>query len=87
MNIVETFPAPTTKAGKLFWLPQYVRLSKAVYDTYRKTGETSEQTRHVSNCAARWGITRRCAEAIITGEAQFDVGNLLITVTRPVTEN
>lgn len=86
MNVIETFSAPTTKAGRLFWLPEYVRLSKSVYDTYSKTGETSERSRHVSNCAARWGVTRRCAENIITGSAQYIVDDLFITVTTPVTE-
>jgi hypothetical protein len=86
MHIVETFPAPTTKAGRLFWLPEYIRLSKSVYDTYSKTGETSERARHLSNCAARWGITRRCAEAIITDNAQYIVDDLFITVTRPIVE-
>jgi hypothetical protein len=86
MQIIETFVAPSTKAGRLYWLPEYIRLSRDVYDNYTRTGETSERTRHISNCAARWGITRRCAEAIITKEAQFDVGDLFITVTRDITE-
>ena len=86
MTITETFPAPVTKAGKLFWLPCYVRLSQSVYDTYSKTGETSERARHVSNCAARWGVTRRCAEDIITGKATYDIDDKLITVTRTITE-
>lgn len=86
MQIIETFVAPSTKAGRLYWLPEYIRLSRDVYDTYTRTGENSERTRHISNCASRWGITRRCAEAIITKEAQFDVGDLFITVTRDITE-
>jgi hypothetical protein len=86
MQIIETFPAPSTKAGRLFWLPEYIRLSKSVYDTYSRTGEPSERSRHLSNCAARWGITRRCAEAIITGAAQYIVDDLFITITRPVVE-
>jgi len=86
MQIIETFAAPSTKAGRLYWLPEYIRLSRDVYDNYTRTGETSERTRHISNCASRWGITRRCAEAIITKEAQFDVGDLFITVTRDITE-
>jgi hypothetical protein len=86
MQIIETFAAPSTKAGRLYWLPEYIRLSRDVYDNYTRTGETSERTRHISNCASRWGITRRCAEAIITKEARFDVGDLFITVTRDITE-
>jgi len=86
VTITETFRAPSTKAGRLFWLPEYIRLSRDVYNNYTRTGELSERNRHVSNCAARWGITNSCAIAIITGEAQFDLGDLLITVTRNVTE-
>lgn len=85
-TITEIFTAPSTKAGKLFWLPEYVRLAKSVYDTYTDTGETSERHRHVGNCASRWGISRRCAQAILTGEATFTVGDQHITITRPVVE-
>jgi hypothetical protein len=86
MQIIETFPAPGTKAGRLFWLPEYVRLSKGVYDTYRNTGELSEATRHVSNCAARWGVTKRVAEAILTGEGTYDMTDEIVTVTRTLNE-
>lgn len=86
MYITETFRAPETTAGELFWLPPYIQLSKSVYDTYTRTGETSQRTRHISNCAARWGITRRCAEAILTGEAIIEKDPLFITVRRPVVE-
>ena len=84
--ITETFPAPSTKAEKLFWLSAYIRLSKAVYDTYTRDGETSERHRHVSNCASRWGITQRCAIAILTGEGSFEVTDKNIIITRPVVE-
>ena len=85
-TITEIFAAPSTKAGKLFWLPEYVRLSKAVYNTYTNTGETSERSRHIGNCASRWGVTHRCAQAILTGEATVNVGDQHITITRPVVE-
>lgn len=85
-TITESFAAPSTKAGKLFWLPEYIRLSKAVYDTYTRDGETSERDRHVGNCSARWGVTRRVALAILTGEATIKVGDTHIVVTRPVVE-
>ena len=85
-TITEIFTAPSTKAGRLFWLPEYVRLAKSVYDTYTRDGETSERSRHVGNCAARWGISRRCALAILTDEASFTVGDQHITITRPVVE-
>lgn len=84
--ITETFPAPETKAASLFWLPAYVNLSRSVFDNYTRTGETSERARHVSNCAARWGVTRRVAEAILTGEAEYTITDSHIIVTRPVTE-
>ena len=86
MHIIETFPTPVTKAGALFWLPAYVRLSQSVYDSYTQTGETSERSRHVSNCASRWGITRRAAEAILTGEATIDMGDTEITIKRSIRE-
>ena len=85
-TIIETFPLPSTKAVRLFWLPEYIRLSKSVYDTYTRDGETSERHRHVGNCASRWGITRRCAQAILTNEATIEVGDKQVTITRPVTE-
>ena len=86
MNIIETFPPPATKADKLFWLPAYVRLSQSIWDTYSRTGETSERSRHLSNCASRWGVTRACAEAIITGRATINVTDDAVTVTRKVSE-
>jgi hypothetical protein len=86
MQIIETFPAPETKAGHLFWLPAYVRLAKEVYAGFLKTGETSEAMRFVGNCAARWGISKRCAEAILTGEATHEVGPEIVTITRTVRE-
>ena len=85
-TITETFAAPSTKAEKLFWLPEYIRLAKSVYDTYTDTGETSEQHRHIGNCASRWGISRRCAHAILTGEGDFKVTDQNIIITRPVVE-
>ena len=86
MQIIETFPAPTTKAGHLFWLSAYVRLAQEVYKGYRKTGELSEAARYLSNCAARWGITRACAEALLRGEAEYKVSPMFVTIIRPVTE-
>ena len=85
-TITEIFTAPSTKAGRLFWLPEYVRLAKSVYDTYTDTGETSERHRHVSNCASRWGITQRCAIAILTGVGNYEINDNTITITRPVVE-
>lgn len=86
MKIVETFPAPDTKAGRLFWLPAYVRLSQEVYRGYLKTGEISEAHRHVGNCASRWGISRACSEAILNGTAEYDAAPMFITVTRTIPE-
>lgn len=86
MQIIETFAAPSTKAGRLYWLPEYIRLSRDVYDNYTRTGELSERVRHISNCAARWGITRQCAAAIINKTATFTVDDLFITVTRTIPE-
>lgn len=86
MQIIETFPAPTSKASKLFWLPAYVRLSQEVYRGYTGTGELSEAARQISNCAARWGVTKRVAEAILTGEATYEMNDETVTVTRTVNE-
>lgn len=86
MKIVETFPAPATKAGALFWLPQYVSLARSVYHTYTATGEAGQRALHITNCAARWGITRRCAEALLTSEATYEVSPEHITITRTVQE-
>ena len=82
MQITETFPAPLSKAAALFWLPNYVLLSREVYRGYMRTGETSEADRHVGNCASRWGITKRCAEAILTGEATYETNAEIVTITR-----
>ena len=84
MQIIETFPAPDTKAGQLFWLPAYVRLSREVYRGFLKTGEISEAHRHLGNCASRWGISRACAEAILNGTATHEMGDEIVTVTRTV---
>lgn len=86
MKIIETFPAPTTKAGHLFWLPSYVRLAKEVFKSYHRTGELSEASRHVSNCSSRWGITKRCAEAILKDEAEYEIDPMFITIARKVRE-
>lgn len=86
MQIIETFSLAPEKAIRLFWTPGYVKLSKEVWDNYNRSGELSELYRHVSNCASRWGISRRCAEAILSGEAQYNLDENAVTVTRPVTE-
>ncbi len=86
MQITETFPAPLSKASKLFWLPNYVRLSQEVYRRYRDTGELSEATRQVSNCAARWGVTKRVSEALLNGEATYEMDDKIVTVIRTVSE-
>lgn len=86
MQIVETFPAPDTKAGHLFWLPAYVRLAKEVYAGFLKTGETFEAMRYLSNCAARWGISKRCAQAILTDEATHEMNSETVTITRTIRE-
>lgn len=86
MQIIETFPAPETKAGQLFWLPAYVRLSKEVYAGFLKTGETYEAARFAGNCSSRWGVSRRCAEALLNDEATYDINDDTVTVTRSVVE-
>ena len=86
MQIIETFPAPDTKAGRLFWLPAYVRLSQEVHKGFLNTGETYEAKRFAGNCSSRWGVTRACADAILNGSATFTIDNDLITVTRTVPE-
>lgn len=85
-TITETFPAPSTKAERLFWLPEYIRLAKSVYSGYTRDGETSERHRYTGNCASRWGISRRCAVAILTGEAAFEITDKNVIITRPVVE-
>ena len=86
MQIIETFPAPLTKAGQLFWLPNYVRLSQEVYKRYRDTGETSEADRHTGNCASRWGVTKQCAKCILNGDATYEMNDEIVTITRTVPE-
>lgn len=86
MQIIETFPAPVGMASKLFWLPNYVRLSREVYLTYKRGGETSEAARQISNCAARWGISKRCAEAILNDEATYELNDEIVTITRTISE-
>lgn len=81
-TITEIFTAPSTKAGRLFWLPEYIRLAKSVYDTYTRDGETSERHRHIGNCASRWGISRKCAEALLEGTATYELSDNAVTVTR-----
>ncbi len=86
MNITETFTLPDSKASRLFWTPGYVALAKEVYKTYRKTGETSEMVRHVGNCATRWGISRRCAEAILSDGCTYELTDDSVTIVRPIVE-
>ena len=86
MHITEIFLAPETKAAKLYWLPGYLKLAKTIYNGYTSCGETYERNRHVANCAARWGVTRCCAEAILTDAAKVQIDDINITITRPVVE-
>ena len=86
MNIVETFGLPDGKAARLFWTSGYIGLAQAVYQTYTNTGETSERTRHIGNCATRWGISRRCAEALLAGKCEYTLSDDTVTITRPVVE-
>lgn len=85
-TITEIFVAPSTKAGRLFWLPEYIRLARSVYSGYTRDGELSERHRHVDSCASRWNISRRCALAILTGEGSFEVTDKNVIITRPVLE-
>lgn len=87
MTLTETFPAPTTAAGRLYWLPCYVRLARAVYDTYMRSHEDHEREQHIQSCAARWGITRRCALALLTGEATYELTDDTVTLTRTIVED
>ena len=86
MNIVETFPAPQTDAGRLFWLPCYVRLAQEVYGGYVRSGEDYEREHHVRSCATRWGVTRLCSLALLAGEATYDLNDNTVTVTRTIVE-
>lgn len=86
MTFTETFPSPLTKSGELFWLPAYISLSRAVYDTYSRFGEIYEREQHINNCATRWGISRRCAEELLTGEATYEVTPDHIIITRTIKE-
>jgi hypothetical protein len=86
MTFTEIFPAPQTKAGGLFWLPCYVRLAQEVYSGYVRAGEDYEREHHVRSCAMRWGITRRCSLALLTGEATYDLNDDTVTVTRTIVE-
>ena len=85
-TITETFAAPSTKAERLFWLPEYIRLARSVYSGYTRDGELAERHRHVDSCAARWNISRRCALAILTGEGSFEITDKNVIITRPVVE-
>lgn len=82
MQIVEEFHLDPDRLNRLFWLDGYVRLSQEVYQNYRKTGELSEAARHLSNCASRWGISRKCAEALLEGTATYELSDNAVTVTR-----
>lgn len=86
MNISETFGLPDTKSSRLFWTPGYMSLSRMVYDNYTRQGETYERDRLVKNCASRWNISRRCSEAILTGEATYTLSDDTVTIVRPVME-
>ncbi len=83
MLIIETFQLPDTKQRRLFWKSGYVGLSQAAYITYSDLEETVERARHVRNCADKWGISRRCAEAILTGEGTYALSDDSVTITRP----
>lgn len=86
MTFTETFPLCPNNSPRLFWMPGYITLSRDVYNNYSKTGETSERARHVSNCASRWGISRRCAEAILNDECTYELADNSVIITRPVIE-
>lgn len=86
MNITEIFQLVPSKAARLFWTPGYVSLSKTVYDNYTRQGETYERDRLIKNCASRWNISRRCSEAILTGEATYTLSDDTVTIVRPVME-
>lgn len=86
MKITETFGLPHGKAARLFWMPGYVALSREIYLCYTSTNEMSERARHLGNCASRWGISRRCAEAMLTGECEYELSDDTVTITRPVME-
>lgn len=86
MNITEIFPLSPSKADRLFWTSGYVALSQAVCDTYTKHNETVELARFTNNCASRWGISRRCAQAILNGEGTYSLTDDSVIITRPVVE-
>lgn len=86
MNITEIFPLSPSKADRLFWTPGYVALSQEVCENYNLTHETAELARFTSNCASRWGISRRCARAILNGEGTYNLTDDSVIITRPVVE-
>ncbi len=86
MKITETFRLADGMAPRMYWMTGYVALAREIYQSYTQTGETSERARHVSNCAARWGISRRCAEAMLTGECEYTLSDDDVTIIRPVME-
>lgn len=86
MTITETFPAPTTTAGEICWLPNYISLSRAIYASYAFSLRTKEINSFVDKSALRWGITRRCALAMLTGEATYEITPENIIITRTVVE-
>ena len=86
MTLTETFPAPKTAAGRLFWLPCYIRLAQEVYRVYVRSHEDYEREHHVRSCATRWGVTRRAALALLTGEATYDLTDDTVTLTRTIVE-
>lgn len=86
MHIIEIFDLGPTKTDRLFWTSGYVGLSQAAYMTYSNLGETVERARHVRNMADKWGITRRCAEALLTGQATYRLSDDTVIITRPVIE-
>ena len=85
-TITEIFTAPSTKADQLFWRPAHIDLARSIHKKYTRDGDLSGHRRYVDRCAARWGISRRCAHAILTGEGTFEITDKNIIITRPVVE-
>jgi hypothetical protein len=84
MEITETFPAPETAAGRLFWQKPYVRLAREGYAMTVRRDIASKIDTFVANAAMRWGISRKCAELILKGEAKYEVTPEEIIITREV---
>lgn len=86
LHIYETFQINPERGERLFWLGGYIKFARFIYDSFTRTGEIAERKRFVAKCATIWGITRPCADDVLSGKAAYELADSSVTIIRPVRE-